>query len=214
MQLIMMQPSWNTTLSRSYLSPSCCQIRKWRIKVMRIKKRFVENVISCTVIGVLQKNILHFYAFTLHDALCSSIVALNMDPSVGTPLTGCLLPLLVINNTTAAPLPPVTPPLPPVCYTLGHYHLVRLTGFGEGDGGGPAGGTPALKAPLCNDRAAGSLCYRWTHVPLLERLGIGTISDSAWISLIRLGSWPCRKLRRTPCVPVRLIYVEHASCVT
>lgn len=86
-----------------------------------------------------------------------------MDPSflpVSSPLAGCLLPLLVVNNTTAAPLPPVTPLYTPVCYTLGHYHLVRLTGFGEGDGGGLAGGTPALKALFCIDRAAGSLCYR------------------------------------------------------
>lgn len=77
--------------------------------------------------------------------------------------------------------PLLAPLYPPVCYTLGHYHLVRLTGFGEGDCGAPAGGTPALKAPFCIARAARSLCYRWTHVPLLEKREIGTISESAWI---------------------------------
>lgn len=42
-----------------------------------------------------------------------------------------LLPLLVINNTAGAPLPPVSPPPPPpppsVCYTLG------ASPFGETD---------------------------------------------------------------------------------
>ena len=58
------------------------------------------------------------------------------------------------------PYPLLAPLYPPVCYTLGHYHLVRLTGFGEGDGGGPAGGTPALNGLFCIAGAAGSLCYR------------------------------------------------------
>lgn len=84
------------------------------------------------------------------------------------------------------PYPLLAPLYPHVCYTHHthtHYHLVRLTGFGEGDGGGPAGGTPALKAPLIIARAAGSLCYRWTHVPLLEKRETCTISESARINL-------------------------------
>lgn len=52
------------------------------------------------------------------------------------------------------PYPLLAPLCPPVCCTLGHYHLVRLTGFGEGDSGGPSGGTPALKAPFCIDHPA------------------------------------------------------------
>lgn len=37
--------------------------------------------------------------------------------SVSTSLPGSLLPLLVVNNTTAAPLPPVTPLYTPVLHT-------------------------------------------------------------------------------------------------
>lgn len=55
-----------------------------------------------------------------------------------------LLPLLVINNTAGAPLPPVSAPhLPPSATLWGHHHLVRLPGFGKGDCGGPTGSTAA-----------------------------------------------------------------------
>lgn len=125
------------------------------------------------------------------------------------PLSGCSLCwssiiLLVLLYPLLAPL------YPPVCYTLGHYHLVRLTGFGEGDCGGPTGSTPVLKAPFCIDRAAGSLCYRWNHMLLLEKRESSTISESAWINS---PGWPCRKLRRTPCFPVWLIHVKPLSYV-
>lgn len=70
------------------------------------------------------------------------------------------------------------PPLPPSA-PLEYYHLVRLTGFGEGAGGAAAGSTAALDAPLCMDRAAGISLLPLNPLPLLEKREIGTISESA-----------------------------------
>lgn len=153
-------------------------------KIKNTLKSVTGNLFSHWIFK-LQFKKLHasWLPFLYVDSQCSQ--ALNMDPSllsVSIPLAGCLLPLLVVNNTTAAPLPPVTPLYTPVCYTLGHYHLVRLTGFGEGDGGGPAGGTPAPGALFCSAQAAGSLCYRWTPTCRCWRnQGIGAISEFPWI---------------------------------
>ena len=83
-----------------------------------------------------------------------------LDPDAPTPRQPERLPLPPCSLCWSSiillllPYPLLAPLCPPVCCTLGHYHLVRLTGFGEGDGGGPSGGTPALKAPFCIDRPA------------------------------------------------------------
>lgn len=77
--------------------------------------------------------------------------------AAGTPPAASLAPCSLCWSSIILlllPYPLLAPLCPPVCCTLGHYHLVRLTGFGEGDGGGPSGGTPALKAPFCIDRPA------------------------------------------------------------
>lgn len=88
----------------------------------------------------------------IHLSNCILMVgpSLNPPPLLPTP-HACLLPLLVISNTAGAPLAPVSPhvpPPPPAATHWGPHHLVRLTGFGKGDCGGPAGSTPAPRRSL------------------------------------------------------------------
>lgn len=111
---------------------------------------------------------------------------------VGPPLTAptppsypheWLLPLLVIRKTAGAPLPPVSPPTPPPPATLwGHHHLVRLTGFGKGDCGGPTGSTPAPRRSLLHrPRRRISLLSSNVRVCRWRNEGRGTVSQSRWL---------------------------------
>ena len=89
------------------------------------------------------------------------------------------------------PYPLLAPLRPPVCYTLGHYHLVRLTGFGEETVG-------VLQGVLLHSRLPSASPEQPDFFVIVEcpravskrsRRGGGTVSESAWISLSFLALW-------------------------
>lgn len=113
-----------------------------------------------------------------------------LDPDAPTPRqppAASLLPLLVINNTTAAPLPPVSPPLPPCLLHTGTLPFGETDWLWWGRRRGSVRGYSCAQGSLLHrPPCCGSLCYHWTHMPLPERQEIGTV-DKLFFGL---SFWP------------------------
>lgn len=134
--------------------------------------------------------------------------------TASTSLPGCLLPLLVINNTAAAPLPPVSPPLPPCLLHTGTLPFGETDWLWWGRRWGSCRGYSCAQGSLLHLPGCRISLLSLT----LPRAVAGETGDwhnlkICMDTLNRLSFWPCRKLRRTPCVPVWLIYLKPVSHV-
>lgn len=153
----------------------------------------------------------------LSDALCfiyatggpwTRMLPLPLSQHPSCCLPASLLPLLVINNTTAAPLPPVSPPLPPCLLHTGTLPFGETDWLWWGRRRGSVRGYSCAQGSLLHrPPCCGSLCYHWTHMPLPERQEIGTVNKLFRVEVLTL--------RRTPCAAVWLIICKafrHVLC--